>query len=108
MNLIKSVLGCGSKSSKMVLPPGISHESWNLKGNVISSSSPVVKHSPVSAGDKGLIPRSRRSPGGGHGNVLQYSCLDNPMEKGAWQATVYGITKSDTTEQLILLISHVN
>ena len=96
MNLIKSVLGCGSKSSKMVLPPGISHESWNLKGNVISSSSPVVKLSPVSAGDKGLIPRSGRSPGGGHGNLLQYSCLENPMDRGARSATVHGVAKSRT------------
>ena len=94
MALIKSVFGCGSKSSKMVLPPGISHASWNLKGNVISSSGPVVKHSPVSAGDTGSIPRSGRSPGGGYGNPFQYSCLDNPMEKGAWQATVWRVAES--------------
>ena len=46
------------------------------------------------AGDLDGVPGSGRSPGGGHGNPLQYSCLENPMDKGAWQATVHGITKS--------------
>jgi len=44
-------------------------------------------------GDLGLIPGSGRSPGEGNGNPLLYSCLENPMDGGAWQATVYGITK---------------
>ena len=43
-----------------------------------------------------LIPASRRSPGGGHNNPLQYSCLENPMERGAWQATVHRVAKSGT------------
>ena len=42
----------------------------------------------------GLVPGSGRSPGGGHGNPLQYSCLENPMGRGAWQATVHGVAKS--------------
>ena len=42
------------------------------------------------------IPGSGRSPGGGHGNPLQYSCLENPMDRGAWQATVHGVTQSQT------------
>ena len=46
------------------------------------------------ARDSGLISGSRRSPGGGHGNPLQYSCLENPMDIGVWQATVHGIVKS--------------
>ena len=48
------------------------------------------------AGDLGLIPGSGRSPGGGHGNPLQYSCLENTMDRGAWQAIVHGIAKSWT------------
>ena len=47
-------------------------------------------------GDTGLIPGLGRSPGGGHGNPLQYSCLVNPMDRGAWQAIVHGVTKSWT------------
>ena len=48
------------------------------------------------AGDKGLIPGSGRPPGGGNGNPLQYSCLGNPMNRGAWRATVHGSQKSQT------------
>ena len=47
-------------------------------------------------GDQGSIPGSGRSPGGGNGNPLQYSCLENPMDRGAWWATVHGVTKSQT------------
>ena len=59
----------------------------------------VVKNSPDNAGDagdKGLIPGLGRSPGGGYGNPLLYSCLENPMDRGAWWATVHGIPKSQT------------
>ena len=55
-----------------------------------------VKASACNAGDLGLIPGSRRSPGEGNGNQVQYSCLENPMDGGAWWATVYGVTKSWT------------
>ena len=48
------------------------------------------------AGDTGLIPGSGRSPGGGHGNPLQYSCLENPMDREAWWATVHRVAKSWT------------
>ena len=54
----------------------------------------VVKNPPASAGDSGSITRLGRSPGEGNGNPLQYSCLGNPMDRGAWQATVRGATKS--------------
>ena len=61
----------------------------------------VVKNLPASAGDvrdAGLIPVCGRSPGGGHGNPLQYSCLENPMDRRARQATVHGVAKHlDTT-----------
>ena len=50
----------------------------------------------ANAGDAGSIPASGKSPGGGNGNLLQYSCLDNPMDKGTWWATVYGVAKSQT------------
>ena len=55
-----------------------------------------VKASAWNAGDPGLIPASRRSPGEGDGSPLRYSCLENPMEGGAWWATVYGVAKSRT------------
>ena len=61
----------------------------------------VVKNPPASAGDirdTGFIPGFGRSSGGGHGNPLQYSCLENPMDGGAWQATVHTIAESNTTE----------
>ena len=54
------------------------------------------KESACNAGDLGSIPGLRRSPGGGHGNPLQYSCLENPMDRGAWQAIVHGVTKGWT------------
>ena len=50
----------------------------------------------VGAGDVGLIPGSGRSPGGGSGNPLQYSCLGNPMDRGGWWTTVHGVAKSQT------------
>ena len=53
-----------------------------------------VKASAWNEGDPGLIPGSGRSPGEGNGYPLQYSCLENPMDRGAWWATVHGIAKS--------------
>ena len=54
------------------------------------------KESACNAGDLGSIPGLGRSPGGGHGNPLHYSCLENPMDRGAWWAIVHGVTKSQT------------
>ena len=54
-----------------------------------------TKESACNAGDMGLIPDSGRSPKGGNGNPLQYSCLENSMERGAWWATVHGVTGQD-------------
>ena len=54
------------------------------------------KESACNVGDPGLITGLGRSPGEGSSNPLQYSCLENPMDRGAWQATVHGVTKSQT------------
>ena len=61
----------------------------------------MVENLPASSGDvrdSGSVPGSGRSPGGRHGNPLQYSCLENPMDRGAQQATVHGVAELDTTE----------
>ena len=56
----------------------------------------MVKNPPANAGDAALIPGSGRSLGEGNGNPLQYSCLENPMGRGAWQGSVHGVAKSPT------------
>ena len=61
----------------------IKGEAWWLSG----------KESACNSGDVGLIPGSGRSPGEGNGNLLQYSCLGNPMDRGAWRPTVHGVAK---------------
>ena len=61
----------------------------------------VVKNLPVNAGDTGLIPGSGRSLRGGHGNLLQYSYLENPMDREAWWATVRRVAKSNHTRSRV-------
>ena len=56
----------------------------------------LVKKPPANAEDAGSIPGTGRSPGEGNGNPFQYSCLENPMDGGAWWATVHGVTESQT------------
>ena len=81
-----------------VFLPGKSHgqrslagySSWGFPGGS------VVKNPLVNTGDMGLIPGSGRSPGEGNGNPFQYFCWDNPMDRGASQATVHGVTKNQT------------
>ena len=60
------------------------------------SGGTVVKNPPDNAEDVGLIPGSGRSPGKGNGKPVQYSCLENPMDRGAWWATVHGVAESQT------------
>ena len=62
----------------------------------MTSFDSVVKNPPANAGDKGLIPGSGRFPGVGNGNPLQYSCLENSRDRGAWQVTVHVVTQSQT------------
>ena len=72
---------------------------WDIVDLWASQVVLMVKIPPANAGDirdVGLIPGSGRSPGGGHGNPLQYSCLENPMDRGAWCATVHWVAKSHT------------
>ena len=83
-------------------------EQPNTEGKLIGSTkilcwsgSSWVKNLPANAEDTrdmASIPELGRSPGVGNGNPLQYSCLWNSMDRGAWQAAVHGVTKSDTTE----------
>ena len=71
----------------------------------------MVKNLPANAAhirDSGLIPGSGRPPGGGHSNPLQYSCLENPMDGGAWWATVQRVTKSQTRLKQLSTHSHIH
>ena len=69
----------------------------------------VVKNPPGKAGrhrDVGSIPGLGRPPAGGHGNPLQYFCLENPMDRGAWRATVHGVAKSQTGLKQLSMHGH--
>ena len=67
------------------------HNIWKSSQVVL-----VVKNLPANTGDADLTPGSRRFPGERHGNPLQNSCLENPMDRGVWQPTVHGVTKNQT------------
>ena len=79
-----------------LFPPSSSSGYGILYAQSWASQVAQWKESACNAGDAALIPQSGRSPGGGHGNPLQYSCLENPMDREAWKATVHEITKSQT------------
>ena len=66
---------------------------WGFPGGSVGKSSACNLRD---KGDAGSIPGLGRSPGGEHGNPLQYSCLENPVDRGAWWATVHGVTESQT------------
>ena len=71
----------------------------------------VVKYPPANAGDirdMGSSPGSGRSLGGWHGNPLQYSCLENPIDRGSWQATVHRVTKSQTWLKWLSILVHMH
>ena len=75
------------------------HTFEQTPGNSASQVTLVVKNPPANAGDKrdaGSIPESGQSPGEGNSNPFQYTCLGNPMDRGAWRATVHGITNNQT------------
>ena len=69
---------------------------WTLQVFWTPQVALVVKNLPANAGDVSSIPGSGRSPGGGHINLLRYSCLENPMDRGAWWAPIQGVAKSQT------------
>ena len=61
----------------------------------------MVKNLPANAGDAGSVPGSERPPGEGNGNPVQYACLENPMDRGAWGATVHRVTNMSDTAQTL-------
>ena len=73
---------------------GVAGSSSPTNDRVASQVAQVVKNPPPNAGDPHLVSGLGKSPGGGHGNPLQYSCLENPMDRGAWWATAHGVTQS--------------
>ena len=81
---------------------------FNARGVDLIPGCSDGKESAYNAGDPGSIPGLGRSPQAGNGNPLQYSCLKNPMDRGAWQApySLWGHKESDTTERLTLSLSH--
>ena len=89
------MLSCLAKEVKKTWSGNLKEPVLQIKGFPGSSDS---KESACSAGNLGSIPGLGRCPGEGNGNPLQYSCLENPMDRGPWWATVHRVTESDMTE----------
>ena len=104
-NLAWRIPGTGEPGE---LPSMGSHRVGHDRSDLAAAAAAaVVKNLPADAGDArdaGSIPGSGRSPAGGNGNPLQYSCLGNPMDREAWRATVHGITKNRTQPSMHTLI----
>ena len=97
--LSETLTSAGSREENPTLTCTFESQVPIYKGILASQVDLVAKNLPANAGDlreAGSIPRSRRSPGGGHSNPLQYACLENPMDKGAWQAIVHRVAQSWT------------
>ena len=71
-------------------------DNFSISFHIVLSLGSMVKNLPANGGDKGWIHGLGRFPGEGNGNPLQYSCLGNPMDRGAWETTVHGIAKNLT------------
>ena len=78
-----------------------------VSGSRVSQAMLVVKNPPANTGDAGLIPELGRHPEEGSGSPLQYSCLESPMDRGAWQATVLGVTRLSWTEHTQAYLTQV-
>ena len=97
----KGEVGCSVWWERSIESVGWSREFYD-DANKKASQVTLVKNPPAIAGDLRdtiSIPGLGRSPGGGHGNPLQYSCLENPMDRGAWHASPWGHKESDTNEE---------
>ena len=88
--------GDGERQESLVCCSPWGHKELDTTEQLNNAGDSEVKASACNAGDLGSIPGSGRSPGEGNGNPLQYSCLENPMDGGAWWATVHGVAKSWT------------
>ena len=99
---VRGVTRVGHDWSNLAAAAAIFYQNFIIVCNLLLWAFPValvVKNPPANAGDirvSGSIPQSGRSPGGGHGNPLQYPCLENPMDGGVWQATVHGVRRRQT------------
>ena len=93
----------GVQSSLHARTAGGFKEYWRLGATVRDSGDSDSKGSACNAGDLGWVPELGRSPGGGHGNPLQDSCLENPTDRGAWRAAVYGVANDWATKYAQLI-----